>query len=191
MPISKNAETWEMPIDAHFDEAFAITSVYWDHLSSVPELFGTLSVQNIRNKEVFSFAFEEKWLKGHPDFRSLDPDLQLYGGAQYTVKPNFGLFMDPSPDRWGRKLMGGRLSPVYDLNPNPEGSGLSLNITEDDNSLDFELALETAPYFRLNANEASAILRSIQQVVSNWRGYARRNGIANADMELMSPAFKV
>ena len=36
-----------------------------------------------------------------------------------------------------------------------------------------------------------AILRSIQQVVSNWRAYARRNGIAKADMELMSPAFKV
>ncbi len=403
--------------------------VYWNHLSSVAELFGTLSVQNIRNKEVFAFAFDENWLKKHPDYRSLDPDLQLYGGAQYTGKANFGLFMDSSPDRWGRKLMmrreairarksnekprplqesdyllgvydetrmgalrfklsatgaflnddsamaappwarlreleeasrklendalsnehekwlavlmapgsslggarpkasitsptgdlwiakfpsrndhgntsaweyatmqmakdagldtpdvklesfsrngstflcrrfdrkkgkrihfasamtllgksdgdketsylelaeyivafgakpqedlrelwkrivfsiavsntddhlrnhgfllsaqGWRLSPVYDLNPNPEGSGLSLNITEDDNSLDFELALEIAPYFRLNANEASTILRSIQQVVSNWRGYARRNGIANADMELMSPAFKV
>ncbi len=403
--------------------------VYWDHLASSPELFGVLTVQNIRNKEVFSFDFDESWLKRHPDYRCLDPELQFYGGTQFTGKVNFGLFMDSAPDRWGRKLMmrreairarkanekprvllesdyllgvydetrmgalrfklmetdgflndnaamaappwarlreleeasrnlendtltsdhekwlavlmapgsslggarpkasitspkgelwiakfpskrdvgntsaweyatmqmardaglntpevkletfsrngstflsrrfdrlngqrihfasamtllgkndgdsensylelaefivsqgaspkedlaelwkrivfsiavsntddhlrnhgflltphGWRLSPVYDLNPNPEGTGLSLNITEDDNSLDFELALEIAPYFRLNANEASTILRSIQQVVTNWRGYARRNGISNADMDQMAPAFNV
>lgn len=37
----------------------------------------------------------------------LDPDLGLYGGPQYLRdnKPNFGLFMDSAPDRWGRTLM--------------------------------------------------------------------------------------
>ena len=29
------------------------------------------------------------------------------------------------------------------------------------------------------------------KIVSNWRGYARRVGISNADMEQMSLAFKV
>ena len=37
----------------------------------------------------------------------LDPDLQLYSGQQYTKKDkkNFGIFLDSSPDRWGRLLM--------------------------------------------------------------------------------------
>lgn len=36
---------------------------------------------------------------------------------------------------------------AYDLNPAPTGAGLSLNISETDNSLSFDLALEVAPYF--------------------------------------------
>lgn len=37
----------------------------------------------------------------------LDPDLQFYSGAQYAgdEKSNFGVFLDSSPDRWGRLLM--------------------------------------------------------------------------------------
>ena len=41
------------------------------------------------------------------------------------------------------------LSPAYDLNPDPDGTGLSLNISETDNALSFDLALEVAPFFRL------------------------------------------
>ncbi len=38
----------------------------------------------------------------------LDPDLQLYTGTHFLNdedKSNFGLFLDSSPDRWGRVLM--------------------------------------------------------------------------------------
>ncbi|MCK5883425.1 MAG: type II toxin-antitoxin system HipA family toxin, partial [Bacteriovoracaceae bacterium] len=70
-----------------------------------PKLMGTLSVDVIRGGEVFSFNYEKGW----PALNNLqlDPDLQLYPGDQYlaTKKHNFGLFMDSSPDRWGRKLM--------------------------------------------------------------------------------------
>ncbi|MEX1114016.1 MAG: HipA domain-containing protein, partial [Akkermansiaceae bacterium] len=41
------------------------------------------------------------------------------------------------------------LSPAYDLNSDPGGTGLSLNISETDNALSFDLALEVAPFFRL------------------------------------------
>ena len=79
--------------------------VYWNHLLTEPELLGILSAQNIRNKEVFSFSFEKKWLKAHPEYPLLDSDVQSYGGVQFATKANFGMFMDSSPDRWGRKLM--------------------------------------------------------------------------------------
>ena len=69
-----------------------------------PALLGILSAHNSRGKEFFSFDFDKEWLRNNPA-RSLDPDLQLYSGAQFTAKSNFGLFMDSAPDRWGRMLM--------------------------------------------------------------------------------------
>ncbi len=78
--------------------------VYFDHCVQTPILLGALTAQQVRGKEVFSFEFEREWLKQHPG-QSLDPDLQLYAGSQFSMKPNFGIFMDSAPDRWGRKLM--------------------------------------------------------------------------------------
>jgi len=81
--------------------------VYADWLGmSTPMLFGTLAASHIRGKEVFSFEYNEEWLKSGETF-VLDPSLQLYNGPQYNQddKPNFGLFLDSSPDRWGRVLM--------------------------------------------------------------------------------------
>ncbi len=405
--------------------------VFWDHLSggNPPEPFGVLYAQQSRGKEVFSFALNRRWLDNHPG-QHLDPDLQLYAGQQFSSKGSFGLFLDSSPDRWGRKLMlrreaiqaaktqtrprtlqesdyllgvydetrmgalrfkltpdgvfmnndhqmaappwtqlreleeasrhledeasasehekwlaalvapgsslggarpkasvlapngelwiakfprrndewdtpaweyatmrmardaglnvpdirlelfssagstflsrrfdrrdgqrvhfasamtmlakedgtsaddgtsylelaewiiqhgaspcedlrelwrrivfsiaisntddhlrnhgflleqdGWHLSPVYDLNPNPLGTGLALNITERDNRLDFSLAYEVAPFFRIDPKEASASVVRICAVVRNWRGYARQARISNASQEEMGPAF--
>ena len=77
----------------------------WESLSS-PQLMGILYSEVIRGKEIFSFEYDNKWLKS--DFvQILDPDLIFYSGIQYLSeeKLNFGLFLDSSPDRWGRLLM--------------------------------------------------------------------------------------
>lgn len=71
-----------------------------------PALMGTLSVAHTKGREIFSFAYDKAWLdKGLA--QNLDPDLQLFSGTQYlsTGKKNFGIFLDSSPDRWGRVLM--------------------------------------------------------------------------------------
>lgn len=67
---------------------------------------GTLNVETTRGKEIFSFEYMPKWLQA-PQAQILDPDLQLYSGPQFLndEKPNFGMFLDSSPDRWGRVLM--------------------------------------------------------------------------------------
>src|SRR5690348_13005795 len=69
-------------------------------------LMGTLNAHVVRGREVFSFSYHDEWLKNAPAL-VLDPDLKSYPGQQYTGgnKPNFGLFLDSSPDRWGRVLM--------------------------------------------------------------------------------------
>lgn len=77
----------------------------WVELGST-RFMGTLKAEQVRGKEVFSFSYDKDWLQEAPAL-ILDPDLGLYTGPQYSrdEKPNFGLFTDSSPDRWGRVLM--------------------------------------------------------------------------------------
>lgn len=85
---------------------------------------------------------------------------------------------------------GWMLSPAYDINPTPNGVGLKLNISENDNALDLDLVRGVAPYFRLKENEANAIINSIQQNVGQWQQIAMDLGIPRNEMELMKNAFK-
>jgi serine/threonine-protein kinase HipA len=82
------------------------------------------------------------------------------------------------------------LSPAYDLNPEPTGTGLSLNISETDNALSFDLAMEVASFFRLNPPAAEAILREVKVAVGTWKKQASDLGIARAEQEIMAAAFK-
>jgi serine/threonine-protein kinase HipA len=84
---------------------------------------------------------------------------------------------------------GWMLSPAYDINPNPRGYGLSLNISMDDNSLDFELALSVAPQFRLNMTQAQEHIADIKKIVSRWHEIALRLKIPQSEIENMAPAF--
>lgn len=82
------------------------------------------------------------------------------------------------------------LSPAYDLNPSIEKNGLSLNIDMDDNALDFKLAKSVGSYFRLNENEMNTIIQEVSHAVKNWKTFAKKIGIKNSEIELMSGAFK-
>lgn len=84
---------------------------------------------------------------------------------------------------------GWNLSPVYDLNPNPDGYGLSLNISEESNALDFDLALEVASAFRLSPNEANRILNEVRGIVSNVKTYAKALQIPSSEQARFAPAF--
>lgn len=78
----------------------------WAAWPATPARVGILQATTARGHDVFSFEYDRAWLES-PNVRQLDPDLQLYAGAQYVRddKPNFGLFLDSCPDRWGRVLM--------------------------------------------------------------------------------------
>lgn len=81
------------------------------------------------------------------------------------------------------------LSPAFDLNPDPDGTGLSLNISETDNALSFDLALEVSPYFRLDPTDARSILTQVRQAVKSWQDHAKVLGIPRNEQELMEVAF--
>ena len=79
--------------------------VYENWSSEIPRELGILYVSNVRGTETFSFEYNEEYLK-NPVSCSIDPDLELFQGRQFTYqKPNFGIFSDSAPDRWGRTLM--------------------------------------------------------------------------------------
>ena len=77
----------------------------WKELEE-PALMGTLKATPGRGKEIFSFEYDRAWLEGSNRLE-LDPHLQWFDGPQYAREShqNFGLFLDSSPDRWGRQLM--------------------------------------------------------------------------------------
>ncbi len=71
-----------------------------------PMRMGSLHATPARGKEIFSFEYDRAWLASKHALE-LDPALVLHAGPQYAAvgRENFGVFLDSSPDRWGRVLM--------------------------------------------------------------------------------------
>lgn len=84
---------------------------------------------------------------------------------------------------------GWRLSPVYDINPQPWPGGLSLNVNESGNDCDLELARSVAEYFRLNARRADEVITQLRSVVRCWEGCAKSLSISKEEIERMRMAF--
>ena len=84
---------------------------------------------------------------------------------------------------------GWTLAPAYDINPVEFATGLSLNISENDNSLDLELAKKVAGYFRLSEKKANKIIAEVVSVVNEWQKYADKYGVSKTEQEKMTTAF--
>ncbi len=84
---------------------------------------------------------------------------------------------------------GWSLAPAYDINPNPQGAGLSLNISETDNAQDLTLAREVAPFFRISVARATEIISEVTAAVQPWQALAKSLGISRENRERMAPAF--
>ena len=82
------------------------------------------------------------------------------------------------------------LSPAFDVNPNIYGNALSLNVSNDDNSINFELAIETAQYYGICNQDAKMIVESVRKTVSdNWRPLAAAHNLSRESVNRMEPAF--
>lgn len=107
-------------MNRHQNERQICVYAHWQGMHE-PLHMGNLQAMLLRGKEVFSFAYSSQWLSS-PHAQLLDPDLQWFEGPQYTSesKTNFGLFLDSSPDRWGRMLMRRREAAMARLEQRPE-----------------------------------------------------------------------
>jgi len=83
------------------------------------------------------------------------------------------------------------LSPAYDINPVTPATGLHLNINENDNSLNYELAMDVIDFFQLEKKDAVQIKSKVLTSVNNWKSMAAKIGLGRAEQQLMAPAFNV
>jgi serine/threonine-protein kinase HipA len=84
-----------------------------------------------------------------------------------------------------------RLSPAFDLNPSVDRDELSLTIDGYNLTAEFDLAMDVAPYFRLDQQEAGLILQQIKNVVTRWENLAEKIGIPRSERDYMRSAFRV
>jgi len=85
---------------------------------------------------------------------------------------------------------GWNLSPLYDVNPVPYGDELSLNVDEDDNHINIELAVQTAMKFGVSEAEAKAYAEAMLKIIrDNWEKLASVYGLTRRQTEEMRPAF--
>lgn len=87
---------------------------------------------------------------------------------------------------------GWRLSPAFDLNPMPGDRRESKTwLTEDSGPIDSQnVLMDGAPYFRLSADQASAIWTNVAHAVSSWRSVAKGLGMGGTSLVDFGPAFK-
>lgn len=83
------------------------------------------------------------------------------------------------------------LSPAYDINPVETGTGLHLNISDVDNALDWDLLRETAPFFRIEAEQAEKIIVEVKTAVQGWEKEAKAVGIPLLERDLKANAFRM
>lgn len=82
------------------------------------------------------------------------------------------------------------LSPLYDVNPVPYGDELSLNVDEEDNSINIELAVQTAARFGMKVSDAEIYAKEMLKTVrENWCPLASKYGLTRRQIEEMRPAF--
>ena len=83
------------------------------------------------------------------------------------------------------------LSPAYDINPMTPANGLHLNITDNDNRLDYDLALQVIEFFQLDRRQADRIKDEVVASVTHWQPVARSIGIGRGEQQLMELAFNL
>lgn len=83
------------------------------------------------------------------------------------------------------------LSPAYDINPVTPAHGLHLNISDNDNSLNYDLVMEVIDFFQLSEARAVEIKNKVLASVRNWETVATNIGLNRAEQQIMRPAFNV
>ena len=65
---------------------------------------GILSIEKVRQTEMYSFEYSDDWLKDPKSF-AIDRELPLVEGRLFSKNSAFKCFRDSMPDRWGKYII--------------------------------------------------------------------------------------
>jgi serine/threonine-protein kinase HipA len=88
-----------------------------------------------------------------------------------------------------REATGWRLSPAYDMNPNPEKYEHALAIAPNDPRPSIGTLLGAATHYRLSSTEASRVVDEVTGAVRTWKTRAAQLKIPRAEIQMMAGAF--
>ena len=84
---------------------------------------------------------------------------------------------------------GWRLSPCFDVNPDPEKDHMAL-LVGDTTEKSLDNALKMAEYFRISADDARKSIKHIQDIIKDeWESEADKLKISRVEKERMRKAF--
>lgn len=94
-------------------------------------------------------------------------------------------FLHVGGDKW-------RLSPAYDINPAPEKQRVLKTWISEDTGPEASIghAMRAAKYFRLDREQARAVLAEVSSAVGQWRAVAKSVGMTAAEVDQFEEAFE-
>lgn len=87
---------------------------------------------------------------------------------------------------------GWSLSPLFDVNPVSYGNELSLNVNENNNEININLAIDSAKYYGISKEIAELEAKNILSIVkNNWESLAIKYGLTRKQIQNMKQAFSL
>jgi serine/threonine-protein kinase HipA len=90
-----------------------------------------------------------------------------------------------------REASGWRLSPAFDMNPNPGKREHALTLDGISALPNLETALDTAEFYRIDAGQARRIVAEVQDAVQPWREEAAALDLSRPEIQRMENVFQV
>ena len=84
---------------------------------------------------------------------------------------------------------GWRLSPMFDVNPNPDAAFAALDLTPGVQGGTRDELIESAEYFHVDRQNAEKRYAEILNVVSGWRALAQKLNLRRSEIDRMSSGF--
>ena len=89
---------------------------------------------------------------------------------------NHGFIREPS---------GWRLSPAFDINPNPHKTDHALTLDGENASPSLQAVMATAELYRLTGKDARAVRKDVETAIAGWREEARKLSLPSFEIQQM------
>ncbi len=89
-----------------------------------------------------------------------------------------------------RTAGGWRLSPAYDINPEPNSLSLRSYVSEDNADASIELLRQSSEDYMVERSRADEIIAEVAKVTGRWREFAQRHQTPKSEIDRMAGAFE-